>query len=226
MRQRWHDLLFAHWPVDIAHLRPLVPPQLEIQSHSGSAWLGVIPFRMSGVRLRGWPTAPWLSSFAELNVRTYVENGGKPGVYFFSLDAASTLAVAVARRWYRLPYFRARMKCLEIPNWIHYDCVRKHTGAPPAEFLARYRPDGDAAPAPHGSLEYFFTERYRLYTSGKRGALFAADIHHAPWPLQPARADIEVNTMAQAVGLSLPDSPPHLLFARRLDVLIWPLAPA
>ena len=109
MSQSWHDLLFAHWPIDASHLRPLIPAALEIDKFQGEAWIGVVPFRMSGVRLRATPALPTLSAFPELNVRTYVTHGGKPGVWFFSLDAANAIAVSVARAWFHLPYFNARM---------------------------------------------------------------------------------------------------------------------
>src|SRR5262245_23161746 len=111
MAMRWHDLLFLHWPIAAAELRPRIPAPLAIDEHSGSAWIGVVPFRMTNVRPRGVPGLPWLSAFPELNVRTYVTHGGKPGVWFFSLDAAQRLAVIAARRRFHLPYFHARMTC-------------------------------------------------------------------------------------------------------------------
>ena len=129
MAQTWHDLLFAHWPVDARLLRPLLPPQLHIDAFEGHAWLAVVPFRMTGVRLRGAPAVPGLSSFPELNVRTYVTCGAKPGVWFFSLDAGNSLAVAIARAWFHLPYFRARMSCRERNGGIEYASHRAHSGA-------------------------------------------------------------------------------------------------
>jgi uncharacterized protein YqjF (DUF2071 family) len=113
MAQTWHDLLFAHWPVDTQRLRTLIPEPLEIDQFDGQAWLAVVPFRMSGIRLRWTPAVPWLSAFPELNVRTYVKSGGRPGVWFFSLDAGNALALAIARAWFHLPYYRARMCCFE-----------------------------------------------------------------------------------------------------------------
>src|ERR1700687_6083754 len=109
MAGTWRDLLFAHWPVATTSLRPLVPARLRIDTFDGQAWLAVVPFRMSGVRLRGTPAMPWLSAFPELNVRTYVRCGAKPGVWFFSLDAGNPLAVGIARAWFHLPYYRAWM---------------------------------------------------------------------------------------------------------------------
>src|SRR5580693_1769927 len=143
MAQSWHDLLFAHWPVDARKLRALVPESLEIDQFEGQAWLAVVPFRMTGVRLRGTPAMPWLSSFPELNVRTYVTLGGKPGVWFFSLDAGNPLAVAIARSWFHLPYFRAQMFCEERDGWIYYRSERTHRDVPSGLLEARYRPVGE-----------------------------------------------------------------------------------
>src|SRR6266568_4326072 len=137
MAQRWHDLLFAHWPVPAAELQHHIPTPLTIDTFNGQAWLAVVPFRMSGVRLRGTPAVPWLSAFPELNVRTYVKCEGRPGVWFFSLDAGNPLAVAIARAWFHLPYFRARMRCSNRDGWIEYDSQRARTGAFAARFIIR-----------------------------------------------------------------------------------------
>jgi hypothetical protein len=222
---RWHDLLFAHWPVPAADLQRALPAGLQLDRFNGTAWLGVVPFRMTGVRPRWIRALPWFSAFAELNVRTYVRVGGKPGVYFFSLDAANGLAVEVARRWYHLPYFRARMECRDHGGHIAYFSRRTHRGAPPAEFLATYWPTGEVFQPVRGTLEYFLTERYCLYTTGAGSKVCRAEIHHAPWPLQPAAARIQANSMAAAHGFRLPDVSPVLYFARRLDVVAWRLKP-
>jgi uncharacterized protein len=166
MAQSWHDLLFAHWPVDAEMLRPHIPQQLEIDTFEGRAWLGIVPFSMTGVRLRGTPALPGLSAFAELNVRTYVTAQDKPGVWFFSLDAANSLAVFAARLIFHLPYFRARMKCREADGWIEYQSERSHAGAPPAGFAARYRPTGDFFDAQDGTLAYFIDRALLLVFRG------------------------------------------------------------
>jgi hypothetical protein len=221
MAQIWHDLLFAHWRVSAATLRPLIPEQLAIDAFDGSAWLAVVPFRMSGVRLRGTPALPWLSAFPELNVRTYVVRDGKPGVWFFSLDAGNPLAVAIARAWFHLPYFRARMHCEQRDGSIEYASERKHRNAPAAALRCRYRPVGSTfSPAP-GTLEHFLTERYCLYAVDAGSHLIRAEIHHSPWPLQHADADFERNTMAESMAVLL-TSQPLLHFARRQEVLVWP----
>lgn len=220
---QWHDLLFAHWPVAAEVVRPHIPAGLALDTCDGTAWLGVVPFRMSGVRRRGTPSLPWFSAFPELNVRTYVTAGAKPGVWFFSLDAHNPVAVAVARRWYHLPYFRAEMRCTA-STYVEYESRRTHRGAAAAEFKAQYLPTGPMQRSQPGTLEYFLTERYCLYAADARGRIHRGNIHHAPWPLQPAEAEIATNTMAAASGFTLP-ARPLLHFARRLDVVAWTLTP-
>jgi uncharacterized protein len=220
MAQSWHDLLFAHWPLPPAMLRAHVPARLAIDTFRGQAWLGVVPFRMSGVRLRGTPAVRWLSSFPELNVRTYVVAEGKPGVWFFSLDAENAVAVAIARAWFHLPYFRARMSCNRRDGWIEYSSERTHRGATKGELSGRYRPVGESFIAQNGALEHFLTERYCLYAAdGER--LLRGEIHHRPWVLQTAEAEFAKNTMAEAARISLPAERPLLHFARRQDVVVW-----
>jgi uncharacterized protein YqjF (DUF2071 family) len=220
MAQSWHDLLFAHWAVDPAVLLPHIPAGLEIDTFKGRAWLGIVPFRMSGVRLRWTPPLPWLSAFPELNVRTYVTAEGKPGVWFFSLDAANPVAVAAARLSFHLLYFNARMKCSEVDGWIEYESERSHPGAPGAVFEAQYRPAGEFFEAQQGTLEYFLTERYCLY-SASDGRIYRGEIHHPPWLLQPAEAQLTRNSMAAAAGLAVPADLPLLHFAKRQDMVAW-----
>jgi uncharacterized protein YqjF (DUF2071 family) len=219
MQQSWHDLLFAHWPIDRAALAPLVPPAFEIDTFDGSSWLGIVPFYMTNVGARGIPSTPRLSRFAELNVRTYVRAGGKPGVVFFSLDAASALAVRVARGVLRLPYFDAVMSVRRQGEDVHY---RSHRlDRPSATWAGTYRPIGPGAAARSGTLEYFLTERYCLYALTRRGRPYRLEIHHRPWLLQPADADVTMNTMAAAAGISLPATAPLLHFSKRQDTVAW-----
>ncbi len=217
----WHDLLFAHWPLPPETLRPLIPDRLTLDTYDGQAWIGVVPFRMSAVVPRYTLPVPWFSAFLELNVRTYVTIDGKPGVWFFSLDAANPVAVTLARRWFHLPYFRARMRLHDDGDWITYASRRTHRGFPPGEFRGRYRPTDPVYRGEPGSLDTWLTERYALYAADPLGRVFRGDIHHHPWPLQPAAAAIDVNTVCAAHGFALPDAPPLLHFARRLDVLAW-----
>jgi len=219
MEQKWHDLLFAHWPVAAAAMRELVPRQLQLDVYDGTCWVGVVPFWMSGVRARGTPPLPGVSRFAELNVRTYVTFGGKAGVYFFSLDAASRLAVKAARAFYHLPYFFADMKVESAGAHILYSSIRCGSNA---EFRGRYGPVGPVVVRAPGTLEHWLTERYCLYTV-HRGRVWRGEIHHSPWPLQDAFAEIELNTMADVAGIALPDTKPLLHFSGYQDVLIWRL---
>jgi hypothetical protein len=218
--QVWHDLLFAHWPVEARALTPFLPPGVALDLFEGRAWLGVVPFRMSGIRARGLPPLPGLSRFAEINVRTYAIADGRPGVLFLSLDAANRVAVAAARRFFHLPYWLARMTCRGDGDGVVYASRREvGGGGAPAEFRGDYRPTGAPYRAEPGSLDHWLVERYCLYTADRAGRALRVDIGHDPWPLQPASARIETNTMAEAAGVRLPDVPPLLHFARRVDMV-------
>jgi uncharacterized protein len=222
MAQTWADLLFCHWPVRAEQLAPHVPASLPLDLYDGSAWLSITPFEVKGTRVRGTVPPPGLSRFPELNVRTYVTLGGRPGIWFFSLEADSILAVAAARGLYRLPYLRARMQIERGEQWIDYRSERRDPRGAPARFEARYRPTGGVRHADPGSLEAWLVERYRLYTVDERGGVFAGDIHHRPWTIQDAVADIRANTMTAPHGIDLPGEP-LVQFARRQDVVFWPL---
>jgi uncharacterized protein YqjF (DUF2071 family) len=222
MGQTWLDLLFAHWRLPPAALRQVVPPQLPLDTFDGDAWLGITPFLVAGLRLRGTPPVPRLSRFAEINVRTYVSVDGKPGIYFLSLDAGSWAAVRAARLTYRLPYFRSRISTEEDDGAIRYEAERVSVDGPPASFAATYDTTGGRLPIRDGSLERWLVERYCLYTLDDRRRIQRADIHHPPWPLRPAGAKIERNTMAEPFGIEL-EGEPLLHFSRRQDVVIWPL---
>ena len=218
MQQTWNDLLFAHWPVAAERLRSLVPSLLALDTFDGKCWVAVAPFHMSAIRGRWLPPIPGTSSFPELNVRTYVTYGGKPGVFFFSLDAASRLAVWGARASYHLPYFLAQMNVREENGRFRYESIRN----PNAQFRATYAPVGTVQLRKPGTIAHWLTERYCLYTVS-RSSVYRAEIHHQQWPLQDAQAEISENTIANAAGIQLPDVPPLLHFSKKLDVLIWPL---
>jgi uncharacterized protein len=220
MSQTWHDLLFAHWPVDPDAVRALVPAAFELDLFDGYAWLAIVPFHMTNVAPRFVPALPWVSAFPELNVRTYVRVGAKPGVYFFSLDAGNPVAVGAARMLLNLPYYAADMSVTRRDGAIHYESRRQT--APSAELSAVYHGLGGAQPPQTGTLEYFLTERYCLYAVNHRQFPYRLEIHHPPWPLEPAAADLSRNTMAEAAGIRLPDIAPLLHFARRQDMVCWP----
>jgi uncharacterized protein YqjF (DUF2071 family) len=221
MAQKWQDLLFAHWAVAPAVMRRLVPAKLELDTFQGQAWIGIVPFTMSGVRLRGTPTLPWLSTFPELNVRTYVTAGGKPGVWFFSLDAANVVAVEVARRWFQLPYFHARMNSRATSQGIKYFSQRDDRRGGSGALHATYKAAGQYFAAVPGTLEYFLTERYCLYAQRRGGELLRGEIHHAPWKLHDARASFAVNTMTENLGIPILEPPATLHFSELQEMVAW-----
>lgn len=224
MTQTWHDLLFAHWPVDRGRLAALLPPGIDLDLYDGQAWLGLVPFHMTNVAPRGVPALPWVSAFPELNVRTYVRVGDRPGVYFFSLDAGNALAVGAARTLFHLPYFTASMEVQSRDGRVHYASRRTSADAPAAAFEGTYRPTGPVFQAAEGSLEHFLVERYCLFTTDASADVYTVDIHHPPWPLQSADATITANTMAEAAGIRLPSMAPLFHFARRQDIVAWAIA--
>jgi uncharacterized protein YqjF (DUF2071 family) len=221
MTQRWQDILFAHWRVPAPALRRFLPPGLALDTFEGTAWLGITPFRVTGARLRGLPAVPGVTTFAEVNVRTYAMAEGRPGVVFLSLDAASALAVMGARVWYGLPYFFSAATLTWRNGWAAFSARREHPDAPDAVFEAEYRPVGDAGRAPAGSLAWWLTERYCLYTVDAGGCLARADIHHAPWPIQEAEVRIRRNTLAAAKGLDVSDRPDLAHFSTGVDAVAW-----
>jgi uncharacterized protein len=222
MRQNWGKLLFMHWRMDEKLLRPLIPAQLEIDTFDGSAWIGVVPFTMWGIRASFLPPIPGASAFHELNVRTYVHHRGVPSVWFLSLDAANKLAVWGARKFYQLPYFNAQMSLDQTGNTIRYSSSRRDSRGAPAELRATWT-IGEALPQiSPGSLEFFLTERYCLDTEHK-GKLYRARIHHNPWPLQKATLDSFGSTMFESHGLPTPQGDPLLHYCEEISVNIWPL---
>ncbi len=221
MTQRWNDLLFLHYALEPELVRSVVPDVLTLDTYKQRAWVTVAPFWINHLRPPGVPSLPWFSHFNEINVRTYVTYDGKPGVYFFSLDASNLSAVWGARVFYRLPYWQAAMKVKGRGGTkIEYVSKRQH-GPKPAELKCSYGPASPNTFQAHtGSLDHFLTERYCLYvTSRKR--LYRAEIHHLPWTLQDAEMDLQTNTMAQSTGLQLPSQPDLAYFARELKVLFW-----
>jgi uncharacterized protein len=212
--QSWVDLAFLHWRVNPVDLQKHVGRSVELDLYEGEAWIGIVPFLLTDLRLRGMPPLPRVSAFPELNVRTYVQRDRKPGVWFFSLDAASTLAVEGGKHLYKLPYHRAQMRCERIDDRVHYESAR-----PGAAFSGSYRGVGEPFHAEAGSLEEFLVERYCLYTEDG-GRAYSADIHHPRWDLQRAEATVDLNTITP---LSLADKPQHVLFSPRQDSVVWRL---
>jgi uncharacterized protein YqjF (DUF2071 family) len=219
MFQSWQELLFAHWPIAYETLRRLVPRELVVDQFDGTGWVTLAPFRIVGLRPRYLPPLPRLSNFPEMNFRTYVRFGEKPGIYFFTLEAASAFAVAAARLTYRLPYHLARMSIERQGEWVRYESRRPRGDV---AFSGRYRALGSVFHAQPGSLEYFLAERYALYEVLANGKVLRGDIHHEPWPLQVAEAEIRHNSVPAAYGIELPQTRPVLHYSARQDTLVWP----
>jgi len=214
--QTWEQTFWAHWAVSLQELRPRVPDELEIEEHDGTAWLGIQFFRVRALRARGALPLPGISSFLQLNIRTYVRGpDGLPGVWFFSIDASSRLAALGVRRVYRVPAFHARMTLEAVDGWQEAECVR--VGEPGRVFAARYRVPEESFHAEPGSLEWFLTERYRLFAADS-----SAEMHHDRWLLSPAEAEIELTSI---VPFTLAGPPRCCHFAFRQDALIWPPEP-
>jgi uncharacterized protein len=230
MRQKWRELLFVHWAVRSEELRPLVPPQLELDLFEGNAYVGLVPFTMTGVRPVGLPPVPGLSRFHETNVRTYVHRAGRdPGVWFFSLDAANRVAVALARRLYHLPYFYARMFLAREapvssghPGPIVYAGSRRRPDPRPASYLIRAHPTGKVDPARPGTLDHFLVERYILYALAN-DRLYQGRVHHHPYPLQTAAVLTLDESLLEAAGILRPGTTPLAHFARGVDVNVYAL---
>lgn len=216
----WEDLLFLHWPSAPSALTPHLPHGLELETFEGRAWLGVVPFRMARTRWRPLPRLPGASEFPELNLRTYVRAGGKSGVWFFSLDAASRLAVHGARASFGLPYFHARMSCEQRGDEVVYRSERRDPRGPPATFAARWRAVEPSFEARTRPLERFLTERYALFAH-RAGRLQVGEIAHAPWRVARAEVALERCALTALLGLELEGPPVSALVAEPVSVAAW-----
>jgi uncharacterized protein YqjF (DUF2071 family) len=227
MHQVWRHLAFLHWVVEAADVAPLLPRGLDVDTFEGRAYVGVVPFTITGSRPALLPPVPAVSRFHEVNVRTYVHRGGRdPGVWFFSLDAASRLAVAAARAAYKLPYYYARMALVETNGpagpMLSYSTRRATRSAEPPRLTCSYWPTStDATPAAPGTLDYFLVERYLLYAADERRRLRSARVFHDPYPLQPAAVNELAETLTAAAGLPHGPEPPSVHYAREVDVQIY-----
>jgi uncharacterized protein len=228
MMQRWNDLLFAHWPIPAAKLEPLLPGGLQVDTFDQSAWVGVVPFWMDRIRVRGMPRIPGASRFPELNLRTYVRerNTNRAGVYFFCLEASNPLAVIFAKAFFHLPYHWARLS-IRMRGERQFTYQSERLLSPqPVRFRAHYRGLGKVHSVDQsrpGTIEHFLTERYCLFTANRTGQLLRGEIHHMPWPLEAAEAEIEWNDLPGIYGIELPSTAPLLHYSRELVVYLWSL---
>jgi uncharacterized protein YqjF (DUF2071 family) len=213
LEMTWRDGLFVHWPVDPDVVADTLPERLSVATYNGDAYLGVVPFLMSDIRPRGSPIG---RSFPELNLRTYVDGPNGRGVYFYNLDASDPVGVAVARRVFALPYYRARMRVDRDGDRISFASDRTHRGVPSAGFDATYEPVGEAFTPEPGSCEAFLLENYRFYAAGR--GLYRGEIAHEPWTLRPATVDIRTNTLFEANGFDRPERDRLVHYAEPIDV--------
>lgn len=230
LSQRWNDVLFAHFAMEPATLRRLVPEALTLELYDGAAWLTLTPSCASHVRPSGIPALPGFSFYPQVNVRTYVTVGDKPGLYNFSVDAANLSAVWFARMFFHMQYWHSKIKVSGAPipgtkagATVHFRAGRlhgpaAHNGA--AKLDVAYAADGEAEVARAGSLDHFLTERYCVYSWHSR-KIYRAELHHQPWPLQRASAEIRTNSIAEPLGIALPQQPDLCHFSRALKTLAW-----
>ncbi|MFD3259787.1 YqjF family protein [Paenibacillus lentus] len=218
MKQTWNNALFIHYPIQIDALQKLVPEVLTLDSYDGWGWIGIVPFHMEGVRFRGMPVS---STFPELNVRTYVTINGKPGVYFFSLDATNLPMVAFAQKFCYLPYSHANIDIQRNGDSITFKSRRKKDTA--IRLDCSYCPTSKPFLAARGSFDEWLTERYCFYTTNAKGRVLRCDILHRPWPLQRAEAEIRENTVLLAQNIVVEQVPPVLHYSQGVVVRIWPM---
>ena len=230
MYQTWSQLLFLHWTLSAEAVQETLPEGLFVDTYEGAAWVGVVPFEMRNIRPRGMCALPWISDFLELNVRTYVhDEAGNPGVWFYSLDTNRWLAYRIARTFFKLSYFPARMSATRHAGGnLDYRTCRK--GAAREESRMVYRPDegGEAVVAAPGTLEFFLLERYLLFShDGKRNRLFTGQVHHAPYRYRPAVVEKWDTLPAQWDALpGLVGDPVHQCVAEPVDVEVFSLRKA
>ncbi|MBL9139785.1 MAG: DUF2071 domain-containing protein [Verrucomicrobiales bacterium] len=218
-RQSWLDLAFLHYRVEWATLRAQLPNWLELDEFDGTPWVTIVPFKMANLRTRAASWFPPLASFPELNLRTYVTVGDKPGVWFFSLDADCLPLVIAARRWFGLPYWKASIHLHRTPDAFQFTCRRS---AGEALFEARYQPASNspffAAP---GSFEKWASERYCLYSTSPNGPI-RLEVHHGPWPIQRATVEVRKSDLWKAAGLTLLDPSPRCYYSSGVEVVSFP----
>lgn len=220
--QTWRDLLFLHWPVSTAKVQKLLPPSLTVDTFDGTAYIGIVPFAMENVK-PWWLPKAFAFNFLETNLRTYVHHNGRPGVYFFSLEAASWLAVQAARWGWQLPYYYAGMRMDRKDDDIEYELLRH--GRHKAYFRAHYTIGDKLGPSQPGTLEHFLLERYLLFTQKGR-KLLCGQVHHKPYPAFLAHPREVQEELVAAAGLPATQGPPTLAhFSPGVDVDIFPLLP-
>lgn len=221
MEQEWSNLCFLHYAIDPNILRERIPAGMELDTYEGQAYLSIVPFHMKKIRLREMPSLLSMR-FGELNLRTYVTYEGRPGVYFYSIDADSWLGGQLAQLMYHLPYYDADISLVENENQFEFHSVR-HGRGPVGEFSCLYRPISEVFEAQAGTLDAWLTQRYSLFSTDSVGRIYRGDIEHGSWQLQRAEATIPCNTLFEAVGLPRPLEEPRAFYVADIVTHCWPL---
>jgi uncharacterized protein YqjF (DUF2071 family) len=216
--QRWEDLLFCNWPVSVEAVRHLVPAELEIDTAEGSAWISVVPMWMEDAHFYRLPPLPFISTFPEVNLRTYVRADGVPGVWFLSLDTESRINVAIARYGFQLPYYFARVSMQRGADAFRFRSARP---GGEAELDLEYRPEGELFEPGEGTLEHFLTERYSMYCTMRSGRLYRGDIQHTPWTLRRAQMELRRADLLSAMGVKVGGEDPVVFYSPATDVVLW-----
>lgn len=220
MRQSWRNLLFIHWPIPPEIIRPYIPSSLQIDLFNSTAWIGGVVFDMFGIYPRGLSSVSLTSKFSEVNVRTYVQHDGKPGVYFLSLDVGDWASLTIAKRWYRLPYHPADISIQKRGQTFYYESIRKGKNSSLVS-KGTYTPVSDIFFPKEGTLDHWLTERYCLYSTNHRDNIYCGEIHHRPWPLQKVETELSRHTLFKPFHIDVSDVQPIYHFSEGLDTLFW-----
>ncbi|MBS4188956.1 DUF2071 domain-containing protein [Bacillus sp. FJAT-49705] len=221
MRQTWRNLLFVHWPISPETIREHIHPSLQIDTFNGVAWLGIVVFELEGIYPRGFPPISILPPFPEINVRTYVQYNGKPGVYFLSLDVSDWASYTLAKRWFHLPYHSANISIKQKDLSFHFESIRKKSKIYPILCKGTFSPLPEVYFPKEGTLDHWLTERYCLFSTNNKGRIFCGEIHHRPWPLQKANSEIYKNNLFSPFKIDLSGVQPISHFSKGVDSLIW-----
>ena len=215
MTQVWENVLFAHWSLPMEVVRKHIPAELEVDTFNGEAWVGVILFKMNGFKLRFTPFR-YPFSFPEINLRTYVKVNERPAIFFMTLDAADPLVVSVAKRWYRLPYFHAKMSFSKQEDMISFHSERKSVGDS-VVIGGEFYPVSEQFVPKDGSIDHWLTERYVYFNKDPNNHIYWGEVYHEPWQLRKVSGKFSDNTLLHPYQIELPGEPHLLHYSRGVE---------
>ena len=219
MKQTWHDLLFAHYPVKLELLQKLVPPVFQLDSYNGIGWVGVVPFHVQNHRVRLLPPIPGFDRFAQINIRTYVTVNGKRGVYFIRVHMNHLIAGVLAKTFYYMPFQAAIVKMEQSDRYINFCSIKSKQ----IEFQCHYTPISESKLAEKASFEHWLVERYSMYSLNRKGEVMRSDILHNYWPLQLAEGEITNHSILLNEGIQVANNEPILHYAKKMEAMLWPV---